>query len=185
LFDNNKINMENEINFRELHFTKHFINKPNSWEICFWLSGLPSNLEIDEMVKKLKSLKNKKVKDSWIKVWKEEDEEFIAKMEEEDRERKERKSLNLIPKQKGYVYVVKSQNNYKIGRAKNLDSRIKKYITENPHEIEVVFSKFVDDYVEEERKLLKMFESFWIRGEWFNLNEEDIIKIKQYYDKSI
>jgi hypothetical protein len=177
--------MENETNFSELHFTKHFFTSSKNYEICFWLTGLPSNSEIDEMVKKLKSLKNKKVRESWTKVWEEEDEKWRIEMEEVNKECKERKSLGLKPKQKGYIYLIKSQNLYKIGRAKNIDSRIKKYITENPYEIEVIFKVFVDDYFSEEEKLLKMFESRWIRGEWFSLNDEDVELIKKMYDESI
>jgi hypothetical protein len=83
------------------------------------------------------------------------------------------------PKLKGFIYVVKSKNLYKIGRAKHPKSRIKTYRTENPFGITVIFQKEVDDYVGIEEKLLDTFKEKRIKGEWFNLTPENIQWIKQ------
>ena len=44
-------------------------------------------------------------------------------------------------KESGYIYLLKSLDIYKIGRAKSLDSRINTYKTENPHGIELLHQK--------------------------------------------
>ena len=58
------------------------------------------------------------------------------------------------------------------------ESRRKKYITENPHDVEVIGEWFVDDYIEKEKVLLKDLEPKKYRGEWFMLDEEDVAVIK-------
>jgi len=177
--------MEEETDFYQICFTKMNNLKDNTYKISYILNDIPSIKDIDLMVNLLNDLKLKENRSWWIDYFKE---EKRINEEEDNRwknEQKIRKSLKLPPKQKGYIYIIKSQNLYKIGRAKNINNRTKKYITENPFEIEVVFKLFVDDCVKEEDFLLKTFEKFWIRGEWFNLKEEDIIKIKQHYGEKV
>ena len=83
-------------------------------------------------------------------------------------------------KEKGYIYLVKSNGLYKIGRAKYPRDRIKTYQTENPFGIEIILVKEVDDYIGKETELLEKFKEKRIRGkEWFELNQKDIEWIKQ------
>lgn len=90
----------------------------------------------------------------------------------------------VIPKVKekksGYIYLIKSKNLYKIGRAKYPKSRFKTYKTENPFRTEVIFQKEVDDYIGVEAELLKKFQDKKYRGEWFKLNQEDVDLIKEF-----
>lgn len=81
-------------------------------------------------------------------------------------------------KERGFIYILKSLEIYKIGRAKHLDSRIKAYKTENPHGIELLHQKEVDDYISVESNLLMKFKEKQVRGEWFKLSIEDIEWIK-------
>jgi len=81
---------------------------------------------------------------------------------------------------RGYIYLIRSKNLYKIGRALQLKERIKIYKTENPFGVKVVFQKEVDDYVGKEVKLLEKFQEKRAKGkEWFKLNQEDVNWIKQ------
>lgn len=105
-----------------------------------------------------------------------------------ERERKERikqqkleelEEKGIEKERPGYIYILKSKNLYKIGRASNLKERMKTYKTENPFGIRVILQKKVDDYVEVEAKLLKEFKEKQVRGEWFKLDKEDLIKIKE------
>lgn len=99
-----------------------------------------------------------------------------------EREAKDKYEKAIIKKEdntKGYIYLIKSKNLYKIGRAKDIQGRIKTYKTENPFGIRVIFQKVVNDYIKTENKLLKRFKDKQIRGEWFELNKEDILWIKQ------
>lgn len=45
---------------------------------------------------------------------------------------------------RGYVYMIKSLDLFKIGRAINIDSRLRKYSTENPHGIKMVCAMQID-----------------------------------------
>jgi len=101
-----------------------------------------------------------------------------------DRDREERKKVIddeisiKKEKQEGYIYVIKNGKFYKIGRAKRPKERMKTYKTESPNEIEVILCKKVDDYVETEKALLTLFEDKQHRGEWFELDDRDITKIR-------
>ena len=102
-----------------------------------------------------------------------EEKQYTKMVEENNRvNKKEREKV------KGYIYLIKSNDYYKIGRALNFKDRLKTYRTENPHETEVVFQKQVDDYVGIESMLLKKFKDKQHRGEWFTLSIEDINYIK-------
>lgn len=85
----------------------------------------------------------------------------------------------IIRKFRGFIYLIKLNGKYKIGRAKNPTTRFKFYKTENPEPIEVVLCKEVEDYVKAESKLLKMFKHKQYRGEWHSLDDEDIKKINE------
>ncbi len=74
----------------------------------------------------------------------------------------------------GFIYIIKSGEYYKIGRAKDKDNRVKTYITENPKEIKLIFSHKVKNSKATERFLHQMFHKKKFRNEWFSLNEEDI-----------
>lgn len=86
--------------------------------------------------------------------------------------------------QNGYIYLIKNQNAYKIGRAKKVQERFNKYITENPHSISLILSYKVADYIKVEANLLKRFEHKKIRGEWFDLIKSDIKEIELYLKSS-
>lgn len=78
----------------------------------------------------------------------------------------------------GYIYLIESNWLYKIGKTKNVSSRIKKYITENPNEITLIHSYHAENYTDEEARLHEKFQSKRIRWEWFQLSEIDINYIK-------
>ena len=114
-----------------------------------------------------------------IKYW------FIWHLNERIKSKQiEQQRYNQIEKEtktkRGYIYLIRSKNLYKIGRALQLKERIKIYKTENPFGVKVVFQKEVDDYVGKEVKLLEKFQEKRAKGkEWFKLNQEDVNWIKQ------
>lgn len=92
----------------------------------------------------------------------------------------------IIEKKKdceGYIYVIKSLELYKIGKTKNKESRLKKYNTENPHSVELILCEKVDKYSETEENLHKLFKKKRKVGEWFKLNVDDILQIKNYINE--
>ena len=106
---------------------------------------------------------------------------YMKRKQKESINFRENSVKNTIPiKQKGYIYLLKSKNFYKIGKTKYLKDRMKAYKTENPFEIEIIIQKEVEDYVKIEKELLKKFEDKQIKGEWFKLNKDDVEEIKKY-----
>lgn len=78
----------------------------------------------------------------------------------------------------GYVYIVKFDNHFKIGKTKYMKGRMGEY-TKLPIEPEIIFLKKVDDCTTAEECLHDYFADKRGRGEWFDLTDEDIKKAKQ------
>ena len=80
----------------------------------------------------------------------------------------------------GYIYIIRSESLYKIGRSKRKGCRLKRYRTENPYPVEPVMIMGVDNYIQEERVVLSMFKSKQRQGEWFGLEPCDVDTIHAY-----
>lgn len=79
----------------------------------------------------------------------------------------------------GYVYFVSDdQGRIKIGRARDVNDRIKEY-TKLPFEPEIVHTIKSNDYVLTEELFHLKFNKKRIRGEWFALSKKDIVWIKR------
>jgi hypothetical protein len=74
----------------------------------------------------------------------------------------------------GYIYILGASEFYKIGRAKNLDSRIKQLAVQLPWPVDVVHAIPCEDYVAAEKELHKRFAARRANGEWFRLTSEDL-----------
>ena len=84
-------------------------------------------------------------------------------------------------KHPGHVYILKSNGKFKIGRAKNLDQRVKQYRTENPFGAEVLFSVKCEDFKYVEQEALKMPLCAPTAGrEWFELSEKEVDEIIKF-----
>lgn len=79
----------------------------------------------------------------------------------------------------GYIYLIESTWVYKIGKTKNISSRIKKYITENPNKITLIHAYHTKNCTKEEIRLHEKFQEKRVRWEWFHLSDTDINYIKQ------
>ncbi len=80
---------------------------------------------------------------------------------------------------KVYVMIDKNTGYYKIGRSTNPNLREKTLQSEKPT-IEMIFNKEAKH--SDEKKLHEMFKGNRIRGEWFDLNGSDLLKIKTYLE---
>jgi coenzyme F420-reducing hydrogenase alpha subunit len=78
----------------------------------------------------------------------------------------------------GFIYILHAGGYYKIGRTRFLTKRYRKYITENPEDIEVVLQEKVTDQDKAEALLHETFKSKVFRGEWFSLSNDDITRAK-------
>lgn len=93
--------------------------------------------------------------------------DYFQKRELKERKKEERKE------EKGYIYIIKSNLYYKIGKAKDIKQRYKDIEITNP-DIELIYSKEFENYHKIEKDLHKKFKEKHYKGEWFKLNSEDI-----------
>lgn len=82
---------------------------------------------------------------------------------------------------KGYVYVFKCNEYYKIGVSKNVEKRLQQLNTQRPYEVCLIYkSSLIEDPYKVKKQLHKMFEDKRISQEWFELNISDIDDISDY-----
>lgn len=110
----------------------------------------------------------------------------IEKIKQERAEEEKNKGWAYIPtaekkpvEQNGYVYVIKMENSYKIGISKTPKSRLQAF-TSLPYKVDTIMVEKVIGYDKREKELHEHFADKRVRGEWFELNEEDIEYIKKY-----
>lgn len=85
----------------------------------------------------------------------------------------------------GFIYVMKNMGVFKIGRTNEKCKRLGEY-THLPETPEYVVLEYVNDNVVVERELQKAFAQKRRREgqcEWFDLNDDDIAKIRQIISK--
>lgn len=101
---------------------------------------------------------------------------FICEKDLEERRKfllskvKERKNLTKV----GYIYIIESSWLYKIGYTKNIDSRTKKYTTENPNETVLIHYFKTDDCTSKEKEIHTIFSKKRKKWEWFKLDKQDL-----------
>lgn len=78
----------------------------------------------------------------------------------------------------GYVYLIKSQYGFKIGKTVNMKSRTRLFEVKLPFPIEVEHFAWFENYSEAERSLHQQFQAKRLEGEWFNLDASDIAYIR-------
>lgn len=84
-------------------------------------------------------------------------------------------NLNNNSKQKGYIYLVASlEGHYKIGRSKDVPTRVNTLSIQLPFRVELLHSFSADDYVRAEQIIHERFSHLRLNGEWFRLGEEEI-----------
>jgi len=86
-------------------------------------------------------------------------------------------------KELGYVYVIEANKVYKIGKTINIETRFNNFITDNPYKFNLITNIKVSDYIGVEKRLHKKFKDKLVRGEWFDLSKNDILKINNILEK--
>lgn len=79
----------------------------------------------------------------------------------------------------GYVYLIKSQYGYKIGKTVNIKSRTNLFTVKLPFPIELVNYAWFDNYSKAERELHSTYAAKRLEGEWFDLSGTEVDQIKR------
>lgn len=78
----------------------------------------------------------------------------------------------------GHIYVIRSPYGYKIGKSRRLHDRTRLFAVKLPFPINIVMTGWSDAHSREERRLHQMFAAKRLEGEWFDLDEADLIRLK-------
>ncbi len=79
----------------------------------------------------------------------------------------------------GYVYLIKSQYGYKIGKTVNIKNRTNLFTVKLPFPIELVNYAWFDNYSKAERDLHSKYAAKRLEGEWFDLSGTEVDQIKR------
>ena len=79
----------------------------------------------------------------------------------------------------GVVYLLKSAYGYKVGRTRNVPARMRAFGIQLPFLYTIPFCAWFDDCHAAEKRYHHLFATKRINGEWFNLDEHDILVIRQ------
>lgn len=87
------------------------------------------------------------------------------------------------PDSSGYIYVLKSDYGYKIGKTKSLKSRTQLFGVKLPFDFSIAFTFFSEKFSQLEVDLHQLFRERRVNGEWFELEEQDLIRLENYCKK--
>ncbi|MFB2922778.1 MULTISPECIES: GIY-YIG nuclease family protein [Aerosakkonema] len=92
--------------------------------------------------------------------------------------------MSAMNDRNGYIYVVRSglSNLYKIGRTTNFQKRLKTLQTSCAVELTVVKTFFSRDAVSLEKAAHDKFAYFRQKGEWFELNSEQLTQLLSWFE---
>jgi Meiotically Up-regulated Gene 113 (MUG113) protein len=82
---------------------------------------------------------------------------------------------------RGYVYILKGDKYYKIGRTANINQRLTPMTVKAPFPLEVVILSPSEDMAHTEKALHARFADKHRKGEWYDLTEQDITSIRSEY----
>lgn len=80
---------------------------------------------------------------------------------------------------RGYVYLIRWGENYKIGCTTNLERRIKEVTIQLPEQGELVHQIPSDDPRRDEEYLKNRYKDANVRGEWFKLSQAEVAQIRR------
>ncbi len=89
------------------------------------------------------------------------------------------KGKNYLPIA-GYIYVLKSEYGYKIGKTVNLKDRIRLFGVKLPFKFELILTGLVENCSKAEAELHRRFSHKRLEGEWFELTPTDVDQIEAY-----
>ena len=84
--------------------------------------------------------------------------------------------------QRGYIYFLQdSSQRIKIGKTKNLDKRVFNLSVSLPEKSALFHFFETGDITKSEKELHNKYKKYRLNGEWFDLPQEELVKIKEIY----
>ncbi len=83
----------------------------------------------------------------------------------------------------GYVYLVQAvgTSRYKIGRASDANKRFVDLKAQSPFPLKLITAFYVDDVVNQEKRLHQVASAFRVHGEWFELPEAWVNRLNEWF----
>ncbi len=79
----------------------------------------------------------------------------------------------------GYVYLIRSEYGYKIGKTVNIKNRTNLFSVKLPFRIELVSYAWFENYSKAEREFHDRYATKRLEGEWFDLSASDVAEVKR------
>ena len=84
----------------------------------------------------------------------------------------------------GYIYIIQCHNFYKIGKTFDIEKRLSQLQVGNPYKLEMLrYIKIPEHEYAEYVLQTILFKEKWERGEWFKLDDADLIILKKALDE--
>jgi len=114
--------------------------------------------------------------DEWIeKLTTERDRREVKRQKQERAARRKAQRDGCVP---GFVYIIRHQNAFKIGKSNNPDRRIRQELSPKlPHDVKVVCILETTNMSRLEASLHEQFADRRLNGEWFSLTDDDLSTI--------
>ena len=159
--------------FNEFYYLNHD-DEGNEYLIDNSFGGFLTHEQADRIITLLTDYRNKFT-----------DEEIVQMREANAQYRRDRNRMLLEedrPRKRecGYVYVLKSEHGYKIGKSKVLKSRMSHFGTKLPFKVTLLAKIQSEDYEKLEKEFHEYFRGQLINGEWYDLGEEDLSAFEAY-----
>ena len=71
-----------------------------------------------------------------------------------------------------YVYIIRNENMYKIGKANDIKARLNTLQTASPNPLEIVAIANSDNAIALEKQIHRYAKKYHVRGEWFLLDDD-------------
>ena len=109
---------------------------------------------------------------------------FWEAYEGEQRRAWVRRRVSPAPQpQKGYVYLLKGGGYYKIGLSNDVNRRMEEISPRLPFETELICTIATRDMYKLEAALHDLYAARRANGEWFELDEADVVLFKEFADE--
>lgn len=82
--------------------------------------------------------------------------------------------------ERGFIYVIRNDKFYKIGKSKKPEIRFEALQIASPHKIKEVCKYEIDDYSFQEKELHRIYQDKRQSGEWFRLSDSDLVNLEAY-----